>query len=137
MLPRPQRQRALFQRFVQDISHYYTHSKDKYHIGTLATLFLSKKTFKILFQVKARLEKMGPYAPMNIFLRQELDRMQRVISAVRETLTDLKLAIDGTIIMSEVRSHTTCQQRGLFRRSSTNRNIIVILPTCYPAVTLC
>jgi dynein heavy chain len=52
-------------------------------------------------QVKARLVKMGALQPMNIFLKQEIDRMQRVISAVRTTLNDLKLAIDGTIIMSE------------------------------------
>lgn len=32
---------------------------------------------------------------MNIFLRQEIDRMQHVIARVRATLTDLKLAIDG------------------------------------------
>ena len=53
------------------------------------------------FKVRARIQKMGAYAPMNIFLKQEIDRMQRVISTVRQTLTDLKLAIDGTIIMNE------------------------------------
>ena len=44
---------------------------------------------------------MGAYQPMNIFLRQEVDRIQRVITTVRTTLQDLKLAIDGTIIMNE------------------------------------
>ena len=39
---------------------------------------------------------------MNIFLRQEIDRMQKVISILRSSLSDLKLAIEGTIIMSEV-----------------------------------
>ena len=45
---------------------------------------------------------MNALAPMNIFLRQEIDRMQRVITIVRTMLMDLQLAIDGTIIMSEV-----------------------------------
>lgn len=61
-------------------------------------------------QVKDRLRKMGMLQPLNIFLRQEIDRMQKVITAVRITLTDLKLAIEGTIIMSEVR----CSNRVLW-----------------------
>ncbi|CAJ1072667.1 dynein axonemal heavy chain 8-like isoform X3 [Xyrichtys novacula] len=52
-------------------------------------------------EVKARLVAMDALKPLNIFLRQEVDRMQRIISVVRTSLTDLKLAIDGTIIMSE------------------------------------
>ena len=59
-------------------------------------------------EVKARLQKMGAIAPMNIFLRQEIDRMQKVISIVRSTLKDLQLAIDGTIIMSEVSGRPQC-----------------------------
>lgn len=46
---------------------------------------------------------MGHLNSMNIFLRQEIDRMQIVITLVRKTLKDLLLAIDGTIIMNEVR----------------------------------
>jgi dynein heavy chain len=53
------------------------------------------------FDVRNRLQAMGALQPMNIFLRQEIDRMQRVIKTVRTSLLDLKLAIDGTIIMSE------------------------------------
>ncbi|XP_064651602.1 dynein axonemal heavy chain 8-like [Lineus longissimus] len=52
-------------------------------------------------EVKDRLRKMGVLQPLNIFLKQEIDRMQRVIANVRITLIDLKLAIEGTIIMSE------------------------------------
>ncbi|KAK5640655.1 hypothetical protein RI129_011466 [Pyrocoelia pectoralis] len=57
------------------------------------------------FEVKEALQRMGPFLPINIFLRQEIDRIQMVIKKVfihivRSTLCDLKLAIDGTIVMS-------------------------------------
>lgn len=41
-------------------------------------------------------------ASMNIFLKQEIDRIQVVIKLVRIMLKDLLLAIEGVIIMSEV-----------------------------------
>lgn len=47
--------------------------------------------------MREKLEKMGKNTPMNIFLRQEIERMQRVIGSVRSTLLDLKLAIDGKL----------------------------------------
>lgn len=67
---------------------------------TLLTMFIQIYLYMAV-QVKDRLKKMGHLQPLNIFLRQEIDRMQRVVSCVRNTLKDLKLAIDGTIIMSE------------------------------------
>ena len=41
-------------------------------------------------------------APMNIFLKQEIDSIQVVIKLIRFMLKDLLLAIQGVIIMSEV-----------------------------------
>jgi hypothetical protein len=45
---------------------------------------------------------MGATEPMNIFLGQEIDRIQKVIELVKSTLEDLLLAINGIIIMNEV-----------------------------------
>lgn len=57
-----------------------------------------------------RLHAMGHAAPMNIFLKHEIDRMQVVIKLVRVSLRDLLLAIEGVIVMSEVISESgiTC-----------------------------
>ncbi|KAJ1345302.1 hypothetical protein BSLG_000815 [Batrachochytrium salamandrivorans] len=51
-------------------------------------------------RTKMMIQKQGGPKPLNIFLSQEIDRMQAVISAVMSTLSDLRLAIDGTIIMA-------------------------------------
>ena len=52
-------------------------------------------------EVREAIENLGGMLPMNIFLKQEIDRMQRILTLLRSTLTDLGMAIEGTIIMSE------------------------------------
>ncbi|KAF8767992.1 Dynein gamma chain like protein [Argiope bruennichi] len=53
-------------------------------------------------EVRERIKAIGdPAAPMQIFVKQEIDRMQKVITNVRSTLMDLELAIEGTIVMNE------------------------------------
>jgi len=55
--------------------------------------------------VRKQAEKLngGPSAqpkPLNIHLKQEVDRMQIIINITRRTLTSLELAIAGTVIMT-------------------------------------
>jgi dynein heavy chain, axonemal len=71
-------------------------------VGRLAKEMLDKvpKSYD-QFEVMERLRIMGHLNSMNIFLRQEIDRIQKIIKLVRTTLNDLLLAIEGTIIMNE------------------------------------
>lgn len=41
----------------------------------------------------------GPTAPLNIHLRQEIDRLNKVVRTVKESLRTLRLAIAGSIAM--------------------------------------
>jgi len=47
-----------------------------------------------------RLEERGFYAPLNIFLFQELQRLQNIVHIVRSNLHNLSMAIDGTVVMT-------------------------------------
>ena len=47
-----------------------------------------------------RLEERGFLAPLNIFLFQELQRLQSIVSIVRSSLSSLSMAIDGTVVMT-------------------------------------
>ena len=52
-------------------------------------------------EVKESLMKLGGLLPMNIFLRQEIDRIQKILNLVRRDLLDLKMAVEGSIVLSE------------------------------------
>ena len=52
-------------------------------------------------EVRVSMQKMGNTKPVIIAFRQEMDVMARVIKTVRSTLKNLKLAMDGTIVMSD------------------------------------
>lgn len=41
----------------------------------------------------------GPTSPLNIHLRQEIDRLNKVLATVVDTLKNLRLAIAGTIAL--------------------------------------
>lgn len=46
------------------------------------------------FEVKEALHRMGALQPMNIFLRQEIDRMQKVIKAVKIAIFILFIVVN-------------------------------------------
>ena len=52
-------------------------------------------------EVREAIEKMGGAQPMNIFLKQEISRIQKVLTLVKKTLGNLKLALEGTIVMND------------------------------------
>ena len=52
-------------------------------------------------EVRAALNKMGLTKPVIIAFRQEMDVMAKVVKTVRMTLKNLKLAMEGTIVMSD------------------------------------
>ncbi|CAD1473088.1 unnamed protein product [Heterotrigona itama] len=57
--------------------------------------------FEVKERYTKRLHVLGATAPMTIFLKQEIDRIQVIITLVDATLKDLLLAIEGVIIMCE------------------------------------
>eukprot|EP00929_Paragymnodinium_shiwhaense_P072950 TRINITY_DN37046_c0_g3_i1.p1 TRINITY_DN37046_c0_g3~~TRINITY_DN37046_c0_g3_i1.p1 ORF type:complete len:464 (+),score=91.40 TRINITY_DN37046_c0_g3_i1:226-1617(+) len=47
-----------------------------------------------------KVEEKGFLAPLNVFLFQELQRLQLIVSIVRTNLNNLAMAIDGTVVMT-------------------------------------
>jgi hypothetical protein len=55
--------------------------------------------------VKEALVRLGGMLPMNIFLRQEIDRMQKILTLVRRTLSDLKGQSHEFLFLEEFSRH--------------------------------
>ncbi|KAF7234357.1 hypothetical protein EG68_12134 [Paragonimus skrjabini miyazakii] len=53
------------------------------------------------YRLRERLETIGLLQPMTIFLRQEMERMNKLLRLVWSTVNDLLLAIEGVIVMSQ------------------------------------
>ncbi|OHS96678.1 Dynein heavy chain family protein [Tritrichomonas foetus] len=51
--------------------------------------------------VRAKVEE-RKQKPLDICCKQEIERMQNVLNSLRSTLTDLELAIDGSIVMNDL-----------------------------------
>ena len=51
-------------------------------------------------EVKDRLRKLGALDPLTVHLKQEIDRLNKVLSITAGTLKNLRLAIAGTVILS-------------------------------------
>lgn len=50
---------------------------------------------------RERVRKLGPTQPLTIHLRQEVDRLNKVLALTQGTLANLRLAIAGTIALNE------------------------------------
>ena len=49
---------------------------------------------------KEKLKKLGTTQPLTVFLRQEIDRLNIILNLSRSTLTNLRLAIAGTVALA-------------------------------------
>jgi len=55
----------------------------------------------IVSEVRSRLQKMGAILPMNLFLRQEIDHVQNIITTVKSTMAEIQRAMDGDVTLTE------------------------------------
>eukprot|EP00754_Rhynchopus_humris_P030089 Rhum_TRINITY_DN15257_c1_g1::Rhum_TRINITY_DN15257_c1_g1_i3::g.146501::m.146501/K10408/DNAH; dynein heavy chain, axonemal len=79
-----------------------------------------------LDQVRELLRKINQNLPLNVFCRQEIERLNVCISLIRMTLKDLKLAISGIVVMS---AHLQEARDALYDAKVPPRWIVVSWPS--------